>query len=445
MKKSFDLGRDSISKIFVGYAIPAVMGMIVMSVAGIIDGLFVGRYVGPIGLAAVNLSFPLLHVLVAVAVMVIIGGSTYAAIEVGAERLKNANNGFTITILLVTSMSLAATIFGYLILPHLVSTLGADEITAPYLTDYLSTLFPFMVVFILTYGLDAFVRRDGRPGFSLFCMACGAGTNIVLDYLLVGVYGFGMKGAALATGFAESVSLIMFLSHFFSGRSLFRLIKPIFDWQMIRSMFFNGASELMNTISFGLVGLLFNRIIMARIGADGVAAYAVVLYMGSIGMWIFYGLGDAIGPGINFNVGAGNFDRIKKFLRFGLLSSLVVGVIWFVIVYFFHAPIAGLFTKNEANVINLASEIAKFYSPAFLTMGFNIVFSSYFTARYWAKQSLLVAMSRSLVLVSFALAVFPLIWGNLGIWISVPFAEYLTLFIALVLYKKTKHLKAPNN
>ena len=206
-------------------------------------------------------------------------------------------------------------------------------------------------------------------------------------------------------------------------------------------MFFNGASELINTLSFGLVGFLFNRIIMARIGAEGVAAYAVVLYMGSIGMWVFYGLGDAIGPGINYNVGAGNVDRVKKFLRFGLRSSMVVGAMWFIIVFFFHSPIAGLFTKDEPEVIILASEIARYYSPAFLTMGVNIVFTAYFTARYWAKHSLAVAVSRSLVLVSFALSVFPQFLGNRGIWISVPFAEYLTLIIALVLYTKTKKME----
>ena len=116
MKKSYDLGNDPVIKIFTGYAIPAIMGMVVMSVASIVDGFFVGRYVGPRGLAAVNLTMPLLHVMVALAIMFVVGGATYTAIELGAKRLQQAANGFTVTLILVTILSLGSTIFGFLFL-----------------------------------------------------------------------------------------------------------------------------------------------------------------------------------------------------------------------------------------------------------------------------------------------------------------------------------------
>ena len=438
MKKSFDLGKDPVMKIFVGYAIPAIMSMVVMSVATIVDGFFVGRYVGPEGLAAVNLAMPLLHVMVALAVMFIVGGSTYAAIELGAKRLKNAANGFTITLILVTGLSLGSTVSGYMFLPQLVRFLGADETVAPLLRNYMFYLLPFIISLLMTYGLDTFVRRDGWPAFSVATLTIGSVGNIILDYFMVGRWGMGMMGAAMATGLAQTLAMVLLTSHFFIHKSDFKLVLPRFQPKIIWGMIYNGSSELLATVSFGLVGFLYNRIIMARIGADGVAAYAVVLYAASIGMWVIYGVADAVGPGVSFNFGAKQKDRIHCFLRMALITVTGIGVIWFVVLNLFHESLAALFTKDAVVVRGLASEIVPYYSPAFLIMGVNIILGVYFTALSMARQSLMVSVSRTLVVISIALAVLPLWLGNTGIWLASPVTELITLALSLWLLRQCK-------
>ncbi|MCK5148517.1 MATE family efflux transporter [bacterium] len=438
MKKHYDLGHDPVLKIFVGYAIPAIMGMVVMSVASIVDGFFVGRYVGPEGLAAVNLTMPLLHVMVALAVMFVVGGSTYTAIELGAKRLHNAANGFTVTLILVSGLSLGSTLIGYLFLPQLVSLLGADEATTPLLREYLYYLLPFMVSFLLAYGLDTFVRRDGWPAYSVACVSIGSALNILLDYLMVGVWGMGLKGAAIATGLAQTLSMLLLCIHFVIHNTSFKLVRPNFHWKMIKDMLYNGSSELLATASFGLVGFLYNRIIMARLGATGVAAYAVVLYAASIGMWVIYGVADAVGPGVSFNFGARQKHRILAFLRLALITSIAIGVVWFVILNLFHEPLARLFTKDADSVAGLASEVVRYYSPAFLVMGVNIILAAYFTALSMARQSLMVSLSRTLIVISAALIVLPKIFGDVGIWLAAPVTEGVTLFLSLWLLRQCR-------
>lgn len=436
MKQSYDLGKDPVLKIFVGFAIPAILSMMVMSLASIVDGFFVGRYVGPEGLAAVNLAMPLLHVMVALAVMIVVGGATYAGIELGAKRLKNAANGFTLTIIIVTGLSLGSMILGYIFLPQLVRFLGADDTVAPHLREYMFYLLPFFVSFLLAYGLDSFVRRDGWPSFSVAGATIGSVSNIILDYFMVGKWGMGMMGAAMATGLAQTLMMLFLASHFFIHKSDFKLVVPKFDLKVIGGMIYNGSSELLATLSFGLVGFLYNRIIMARIGADGVAAYAVVLYSASIGVWIIYGLAEAVGPGVSFNFGAKKKKRIQQFLRLALGTTFGIGLIWFVILNLFYEPLAALFTKDAMNVRGLASEIVRYYSPAFLIMGFNIILAAYFTALSMAKQSLMVSLSRTLVVISITLIVLPFWFGNIGIWLASPVTEFLTLILSLWLLNK---------
>jgi len=436
MKQSFDLGKDPVAKIFTGYAVPAILGMIVMSIASVVDGFFVGRYVGPEGLAAVNLTMPLLHVMVALAVMFVVGGATYAGIEMGAGRLKNASNGFTVTLIIVTFLSLGSMVLGYLFLPGLVRFLGADETVAPHLREYMFYLLPFFVPFLLSYAFNTFVRRDGWPSFTVVCVALGSAGNIILDYIMVGRLDMGMKGAAIATGCAETLMMILLASHFFIHESDFKLVSPEFHLKMMGGMIYNGSSELLATVSFGLVGFLYNRIIMARIGAHGVAAYAVVLYSASIGVWIMYGLAEAVGPGVSYNFGAKKKNRIRRFLRLGLGTTFGIGLVWFIILNLFYEPIAALFTRDAVNVHGLASEIVRYYSPAFLIMGINIIIASYFTALSMARQSLMVSLSRTLAVISVTLIILPMWLGNIGIWLASPVTEFVTLILSLWLLRR---------
>jgi len=436
MNKTFDLGKDPIGKIFTGYAVPAVLGMMAMSAAGIIDGIFIGRYVGTSGLAAVNLINPLASLAIGISIMIGVGGATTAAAELGAENIPGARNTYTVTLLLITLLALGITVAGLLLMDPLVNLLGADGALSVDIREYLSTIILFFLFFMMTFILDAFIRSDGSPVFSVSVLLGSSLMNIVLDYLFVGRFGWGLRGAALATGLAQVAAFIILWAYLASGKTRYRLVKPVFQFRRLSRMLFNGSSELVNEISVGISILVFNYILLGRLGSLGVAAYSVVGYGAMLARMFFGGIAQAIQPGISFNLGAGNLDRIQRFRKIGLAVNTLTGIGFFLALRLFSRPLAVLFAGNNPEVVDLTVRIAGFYSFSFLIAGTNIVLSMFFTAVHRAMDSAVIAFCRSLIFMLTGLFVLPLFLGDDGLWLTVVFAEALTFLTALFLLRR---------
>ncbi len=436
MNHKLDLGKDSILKIFIQYAVPSVLGMLAMSLAGIVDGIFIGRYVGTNGLAAINLVYPLAALALGISIMIGVGGSTVATTELGAGKIKTAQNTFTVTIILITSFAIFVILAGSLFMDSLINLLGSDNLLKNDVKDYLSTIILFFPFLMLTFILDAFIRSDGSPLFSVVSLIISALINIVLDYYFVAVFSWGLKGAAMATGISQTAAFIILSLYILNGKTKYRFVRPVFNAKKIKLMLFNGSSELVNEMSAGFSTYIFNLILMTRLGAIGVAAYSVVGYGAMVGVMIFFGVAQAIQPGVSYNLGAENLDRIKAFLRLGTVVNVVVGVIMFLAMFFFAEPLALIFAKDNLQLIKLTIHISKLFSFSFLLSGINIVLSMFFTSMHRAKDSIIIALSRSLIFILIGLAFLPPLLGNNGIWLVVVFAELMTLLLSLYLFKK---------
>jgi Na+-driven multidrug efflux pump len=155
-----------------------------------------------------------------------------------------------------------------------------------------------------------------------------------------------------------------------------------------------------------------------------------------VSMMIFFGVAQAIQPGVSYNLGAENLNRIRAFLRLGTAVNIVVGIIMFLLMFFFAEPLASIFAKNNLQLIELTVHISKLFSFSFLISGINIILSMFFTSMHRAKDSVIIALSRSLVFILTGLAFLPLLLGNNGIWLAVVFAELMTLLVSLFLFKK---------
>jgi len=436
MNYKLDLGKDSILKIFIQYAVPSALGMLAMSLAGIVDGIFIGRYVGTNGLAAINLVYPLAALALGISIMIGVGGSTVATTELGAEKIKTAQNTFTVTIILITSFALFVVLAGSLFMDNLIGLLGSDNLLKNDVKDYLSTIILFFPFLMLTFILDAFIRSDGSPLFSVVSLIISALINIVLDYYFVAEFSWGLKGAAMATGISQTAAFIMLSLYILKGKTEYRFVRPVFNAKKIKLMLFNGSSELVNEMSAGFSTYIFNLILMARLGAIGVAAYSVVGYGAMVGMMIFFGVAQAIQPGVSYNLGAENLARIKAFLKLGTAVNIAAGTIMFLLMFFFAEPLASIFAKDNLKLIELTVHISKLFSFSFLLSGINIVLSMFFTSMHRAKDSIIIALSRSLIFILVGLAFLPLILGDNGIWLAIVFAELITLMVSLFLFKK---------
>lgn len=433
--RKIDLGKDSVVKIFFYYAIPAILGMLAMTSAGIIDGIFVGQFVGSNALAAINLSMPLLNVLYGVGVMIAMGGATLANIKRGEENIKESNNFFTVTVTIILSISLISTIVGFLFNGTFATLMGANIDTHELVATYIKIISLFFVPYLANFTLDMFLRNDGFPIFPIICTVTGSIINIVLDYIFIAEFNMGIEGAAIATGIAQVLPMIA-MTIFILVKSSWKIVKPNFNFKDIRDMMFNGSSELLSNISVGVSGFIFNIIIMREIGTMGVAAYSVANYAAWIAIAIFFGIASAINPGVSFNKGSGNIKRIKAFKRIGIISSLVAGVILAIVLITFGDKIVYMFVGGDVEVHNLAVKIVDFFAIAMVITGFNVVSSMYYTAINEPLMSATIAASRSLVVLITGVIVLPMIFGENGIWSSVIFAEIITMGIVIYFFKK---------
>ena len=410
--------------------------MLAMSTAQVVDGIFIGRFVGPDGLAAINLAWPLVMVFSGISLMIGIGGSTLANISRGSGDDRSADNFYSVTMLLLIGFGAAVLITGIGLLNFIPIILGAGEGIENLVQDYLRIILIFSPMFMLTFTQDLFIRGDGFPAFPVAVMLAGSVTNIILDYLFVGRFGLGIEGAAWATGGSQLIPFVL-MQIFLVRKTRWNFVRPSFRRRDIGRMLFNGLSEFVDETSIGISVYIFNLILIMKIGSDGVAAYSIAAYVGEIFGIIFYGTAQAIHAGVSVNRGAGNSRRVRSFRNLAAGTNFALGIIAFVLLQIFRDTAAAVFVKDQ-HVIELASEITFYYSFALLLMGVNITSAMFFTAIDKPSQSAGIALSRSLIMLLTGLLVLPLILGNTGIWLTFAFAEVTTFFLALFLYRRTQ-------
>ena len=424
-------GIDPVISIFIKNLITSILSMLAMTTAWIIDGIFVGRFVGPHGIAAINLSYPIMSISFGISVMIAIGGSTLAAAAKGGKKEKEGDRYFSAVVASVAGFSLLFSLTGLVFKKQLISFLGADDYLSGFVSEYLTVILFFVLPMTAAYTFDVFIRNSGFPGFSVITLTAGSLLNVFLDWLLVGKLGFGLTGAAFATGISQLAAAVVQLMFFFTGNSMFRFTSPLIPVKSVIKMLFNGSSEFINEMSAGITAYMFNIVLMKRIGPEGVSAFSIFNYIMLIAVMIFFASAQSIQPEINYCFGAGMKKRIKKMFLMGAVFNFIAGIIFFNAVFFKADSLAHIFTGRVSSLDTIVEEIARCYSFAFLISGINIVSSAYFTSVQKAGESAVIASSRGLIFIVLNLLILPVFIGRTGIWLTVPAAEAITLFISL--------------
>lgn len=426
---------------FFRYGVPWTVGFLLMSSAGLVDAVFIGRYAGAAALGGVNVVVPLLSFYFALAIMLAVGGAVRAARYLGEGRRQAASAMFTRSMGLLLAVSLLLTAGMLLFSEQLVVFLGArDELVAPGL-EYLRTLMPFGPVMAVAFGLSHFVRVDQRPVLASLGLTISAVVNVVLDYLFIARWGMGVHGAALASGLGMCCTLAIFLIHFALPRAGLRVVRGgIGVGETLRALA-NGAAECINEFSIGVVMWLLNLIMVKHLGTDGVAAFSVVNYASWFGLTLAFGFSDSLSPLISANYGARRPDRVRRFLGVGLLTLTGIGLVMFAVFALEPDAIAALFLPDDPHAAAMAVAFMDVYKWMFLCSGLNMGLICYFTGLHRTVQSSGLALLRSLVLPVICLEALPRLWGVTGIYAAIPTAEALTLAAALFLYfRGRRHL-----
>lgn len=432
------LGTERLSKLFIKFTIPSIIGMIFIGIQGIIDGLFVGNIIGENALASVNLVQPYMQLIMAYALVISVGAQSIIGISLGKGETEKAQNVFRTALILLVLASVAVTILGLFFSDNIALMLGANDALVEGASTYIKTISLFVIFVSAMFLFEMVVRSIGKPTISLISMIVAVLINVVLDYLLIKKFNMGIGGAALATGISYSAAFFINIIPFLSKKSSINIYRGKFAKVEIFPMMYNGSSEGVSSISNALSMFLFNTALMKIAGESGIAAFSIINYIAQVGYMILFGIADGIRPIVSYNFGAENNERVQKLLKASVIVNIVIGVIIFIIMAAFSKPLINIFLKDGKNVLEMASTGARIYGLAFLFNGLNILISSYFTAIDDAKSSIIVAASRGLIFIFVGIFILPYLFGINGIWGTIVFAEIVTIFICYRLLKKNK-------
>ena len=427
---------------FYRYLVLSLVGLIALTSASLVDGVFIGNYVGVTALAAVNLIIPITTLLFGFGMMLSIGGSVRGGKYLGEGNTAAASAIFSKTLMLVAAYGLCVVVLGLALEERLFAGLGATEELFPVMSEYYRIIMPFLFAQLIVVALYYFVRLDGFPNLVAIALTIGAAVNIALDYLFIGVYGWGLAGAAFATGLSQVLPMLVMMLYFVKpGRTLYFRFRQD-NWKEVFQAAYNGISELINEVSGGIIAFILNWMLIQRAGVNGVAAITVVNYVMLLGFMVFFAISDTIQVMISQNFGARNAARIGVFLRAAGSTIGVLSVVFIAVLLTASAPIIRVFVddRNSVEMVVMAMEFVTYIWPLFLFAGTNMLISGYLTAIHRPFQSGVVALCRSLILPAAFLA--------LGFWllsdhrfvVALPAAEGVTCVLALVLF--LQHLPA---
>lgn len=416
-------------KRFFKFTIPSIVSMWIFSLYTMVDGMFVARGVGEQALSAVNLSLPFVSLVFTIGILLATGTSTVLSIALGEGDVDRARNYFNQNLAVVIAVSLLLTAAVLLNLESVARFLGASDATLPLVKEYVGTIACFSVFFTVSYNLEVQVKADGAPHVSTIGVLSCAIMNVVLDYVFVMHFHWGVWGAAFATGLAQVTSTVVFAAYFLTHREPLRFgrFKP--DFKVYRRIVPLGTSDGLSELSNGIVIFLFNLTIQRVVGEEAIASYTIVSYVNTLVLMTMIGIAHGVQPLSSYHLGAGERHLCHKFLSYGLRLAAGFAILFFAVSQLLAGPIVGLFLPKESALFGYTVAALRMYSLSFLVLGFNVVLSGFFTAMEHPVPSLTISFGRGLVLIAGCLVALATLFGDKGIWLSPLASEGLCLAI----------------
>lgn len=422
------------------FVFPSIVMMIFTSIYSVVDGLFVSNFVGKTALASINLILPFLMGLSALGFMIGTGGSAIVAKTLGEGDPKRANSYFSMLVYVTAIGGIILALLGMLLVPSVASLLGAEGELLSNCILYGRINFISLPAFMLQNVFQSFFVTAEKPKLGLAVIITAGVTNMILDLLFVGILGFGLAGAAVATVCGEMIGGL-FPVFYFSRKnsSLLRLGKTQFNDRILMQTCVNGSSELMTNLSSSIVNSLYNIQLMKFAGENGVAAYAAIMYVNFIFIAIFLGYSIGSAPIISYHYGAGNHGELKNLYKKSLQLVGSWGILLFILAQLLATPLAKLFVGYDSTLLAMTQIGFRIYSLVYLINGFNIFGSSFFTALNNGVVSAVISFLRTLVFQIGAVLILPVVFGGInGIWSSVTVAELLTLCITITFFVRQR-------
>lgn len=417
-----------------------IMMMVFSSIYGIVDGFFVSNFAGKLEFTGLNFIIPIVYMFSAVCFMFSTGGTALIAKKLGEKDNEKANQIFSLIVYFSSFIGFILTIIGLLTIKPIAIAMGAEGDLLDASLVYARILLIGNVPLILQYEFQSYFSVAEKPHLGFYFTLASGILNIILDALFVGLFKWGIAGAAIASVLSQVVGGVFPVFYFMrKNSSLLKLGKTSFDGKSLLRVCTNGLSELLSNISMQLVGMLYNIKLLKYAEEDGVAAYGILMYVSFVFISIFIGYAIGSSPIIGYNYGAKNHEELHNVVKKSIVIVGITSVTMFLIGELLAKPFSLIFASYDEKLLNMTIRAFRIYSVSFLMSGICIFGSSFFTALNNGLVSAIISISRTLVFQVIAIIVLPIFFKLDGIWISVVVAEFLAMIVSgtmMLCYKK---------
>lgn len=436
-----DLINTPIFKLFLSYFIPSFVSMFVLSTYVIVDGIFVGKGIGESGLGAIGIVTPIFSLFIGIELLFGIGGSALVSMSLGKNKAHKARIIFSSIIYCLTLLGIFTSIIMYIFKEKLAVMLGSNDELFSYVMPYLSIIIIGSTIILLQSTLCTFARNDKAPNLAMISFVSGSIINIILNYIFIFIFKWGMFGAAFSTILGHLFGLIIILWHFVFKKGELYFIK-IFSIQAVKMAIKSGVAPSLSEFAFGFTIILMNIFLIKISGQQGAAILGIIMYIGAICFGAILSISHGLQPIVSYNFGAGQIERTLKTLKIGMIFATAMGAAIYIVLFFGIPYIAKIFLQNDTTILNDLIFAVKIYFFGYLFLGSNIIIVAFLQATGRNISSTIVSAAHNLVFMMILLPIFAYFFQMTGIWASYPVSLFCAFIIGIyILKKELKHFK----
>lgn len=431
MNKTQRLGEEKVSKLLLNFSIPAIVGMLVSALYNVIDRVFIGHSVGAPGIAGVTIGFPIMIIQMAFGALIGIGATSLISIRLGEGKHREAEKIMGNAIVLLGIATVALTVIGSLFLDPILRVFGASEAVLPYAREYMSIIIYGSIFQTFSFGMNNFIRAEGKPTIAMATMLIGTFLNVILAPLFIFVFHWGMRGAALATVLAQAVSFLWIMLYFVTGNSTLKIRRENLrlNLPLVGQILAIGTAPFFLQLAQCLLTAILNNSLEAYGGDIAVSGWGIVNSLMTLILMPIIGISQGAQPIIGYNYGARHYARIKAALKYAIMGATAIGVLGWIVTRLFPTQLIAIFDSSDPTLITFGSHaliIALLFMPV---VGLQVIGSNYFQAIGKPKQSMVLSLSRQVLFLIPAVLILPHFFQMNGVLYSMPVADALSALV----------------
>ena len=429
-----ELGTEPIGKLLKNYAVPAIIAMTASSLYNIVDSIFIGHGVGPLAIAGLAVTFPLMNLSAAFGTLVGVGATTMISVLLGQKNYEVANKVLGNVVILNIIIGLIFMGVSLAFLDPILYFFGASENTIGYAREYMQIILAGNAVTHLYLGLNSVLRASGNPKLAMMLTILSVLINIAVAPVLIFWLDMGISGAAIATVAAQVAALAIILAYFSRKDRVLHFSRKIFrlDWRIAKDSLAIGLAPFLMNAAACIVTLFINQQLKKYGGDLAIGAYGIVNRISFLFIMVNMGLNQGMQPIAGYNYGTRNYTRVKGVMWKTVKYATAVTCTGFLIALLVPHQAVSVFT-SDSQLIEFSAKGLRMLTLAFPLVGFQMVSSSFFQCLGMVNKAILLSMSRQLLFLIPCIYVLPLLWGNIGVWASFPISDFAAFVISAIL------------